>query len=144
MKKNAVFQKVAPFFPQLKMSAEMPAGAENVAETPEPVKVPKIAPKDPTPPKGTPIISGAAVAKVSFPSKIGIQVGVSKGPVMQPAQKKPITAGMAAAAPAVRMAPGAPQQILVQKTQISLAKGVTPSIKKVEEPAKRSTTPNKR
>lgn len=145
VKKNAVFQKVAPLFSQLKIAELEKPGSENVADTPEPIKPAKIIPKDPTPPKAAIVATSqptSSVAAKSIPNAKVVgsvaKVGISS---IQPLVKKPITA---LAASAITRPTANGQPVAVQKSQISLPKGATPIMKRSDEQAKRSTTPNKK
>ncbi len=126
MKRNAVFQKVAPFFPQLKLGEE-----EKLLDTAETPTAKGGAVANPIPKPALSAVSpGAISAKFAAPRA---NLVAFTRPTAQPA-RKPVTVALPLGGKLV----GA-SQLLVQKGQIGLPR----TGKKGEEVGKRSTTPNK-
>ena len=80
VKRNAVFQKIAPLFPQLKVGAELDkvgGGVDN--ENVEIVKPTKIVVKDPAPPKPSMLPSAnPTMSSKAQPVKTAAQIGLTK------------------------------------------------------------------
>ena len=149
LKKNAVFQKIAPFFPQLKLGDGMPQDKpENVATDAPDSTSTRVSAKNSAKDQAAPVAKMISPMNPQTSAK-GNPAALRMAP--NPAVSLPKSSASMSKKPGITSSQNPPQgiaklpasQLPPQKTLVLQSKPAAPPAKKVEETAKRSTTPNK-